>query len=719
MTTPGPPFSSANAPPKRPGYSSVVALGYFVLGLLGALGVASEFGRIDKGIETLARERGSVLFRLVELTRDWNAQHGGVYVRVTEETQPNPYLKHPQRDLETVDGIRLTMVNPAFMTRQIAEIAEAADGVKYHITSLKPIRPANAADPWEAAVLAGFESKGQRDVLSLVQTEAGPVHRYMAPLIVKPVCLACHASQGYKVGDVRGGISVTMPAARALAVRSDQRQRTVLIFGVATLAIALLLHLVAWRSRRYFLQLQALTAGQEQLIVERTQALSAANERLLGEVAERKHSEALISESEARYRSVIETSQDAIIIMEAPDFIIVFVNERAASMLALAQEAVLNRPMTDFIHPLDRALVAGRLARRARGEFVSATARLRFSRPDGSHIRVCDVHVAHIESTGGRQQWVLSAQDVTDLLENQRALQIAAAVMESATEGIVVTDAENRIIQVNPAFTAITGYRPQEVLGKDPSLLASGRHGPEFFREMWRVLAEVGHWAGELWNRRPDATVYVVWLAISTIRDEAVESGGRHVATFIDITQRKEMEEQLRHQAQSDPLTDLPNRALFDDRLQVVLSQAHRYGDEFALIYIDLDHFKAVNDSMGHAAGDELLVETARRLSKAIRASDTVARLGGDEFAVILPKIVSQEEVEEVAQRIVAMLSRVFSLTAGEARISASVGVAFYPKNGQTLGELAASADAALYAAKQGGRNTYRMPPVESIAGEA
>jgi PAS domain S-box-containing protein len=464
-------------------------LGYFVLGLLGFLGVASEFRQIDEGIETLARERGSVLFRLVELTRDWNAQHGGVYVRVTENTQPNPYLEHPKRDLETVDGIRLTMVNPAFMTRQIAEIAEAADGVKYHITSLKPIRPANAADPWEAAALAGFEKNTQLDLLELVQTEAGPVHRYMAPLIVKQACLACHARQDYKVGDVRGGISVTMPAAKLLSVRSDQRQRAMLIFGASTLAIALLLHLVAWRSRRYFLQLRKLTAGQEQLIAERTLALSAANAQLLDEVAVRKRSETRISESEARYRSVIETSQDAIVIVEAPDFTVVFVNERALSMLGLAQESVLNRRLIDFIHPLDRAMVAERLERRARGEFVSAASRLRFSRPDGSHMRVGDVHVARIESAGGKQQWVVSAQDVTDLLENQRALQIAAAVMESAAEGIVVTDGQNRIIQVNPAFTAITGYRPQEVLGKDPSLLSSGRHGPEFFREMWAALA--------------------------------------------------------------------------------------------------------------------------------------------------------------------------------------------------------------------------------------
>lgn len=699
----------------RTGYRSVVLLGYFLLALVGAIGVANEFRQIDQSIETLARERGSVLFRLVELTRDWNAQHGGVYVPVTEKTQPNPYLNHPRRDLLTVDGLRLTMVNPAFMTRQIAEIAEAADGVKYHITSLKPIRPANAADHWEAVALAGFERQGQTDILELVETELGPVHRYMAPLVVRQACLDCHAEQGYKLGDIRGGISITMSAAKALAVRSEQRQRALLVWGTATLAIALLLHLVAWRSRRHFLSLRALTAGQERLIAERTQALSAANSQLHDEVLERKRKEAQISESEARYRSVIETSLDAIVIMQAPEFTIVFINEQAASMVGMQQEEILHRPIIDFVLPVDRALVAERLARRVRGEPVSATARLRFCRPDGSHKRVADVHVAHIESSGNPGQWVLSAQDVTDLLESQRARQIAAAVMENAAEGIVVTDGENRVIQVNPAFTAITGYRPQEVLGKDPRLLASGRHDAAFFAAMWEALAQHGHWVGELWNQRPDATVYVVWMSISTIRDEAAESGGRHVATFIDITQRKEMEERLRHQAQSDPLTDLPNRALFDDRLQVVLAQAQRYGDEFALLYVDLDHFKAVNDSMGHAAGDELLVEAARRLTKAVRDSDTVARLGGDEFAVILPKISNQEEVEEIARRIVAILARVFLLADGQARISASVGVAVYPKNGLDLAGLMASADAALYAAKQGGRNGYRVQPASAL----
>lgn len=693
----------------RLGYRAWVGLGYVLMTMIAISGVAMEFRQIDENIATLARERGSVLFRLVELTRDWNAQHGGVYVRVTEKTQPNPYLKVPQRDLETVDGIKLTMVNPSFMTRQIAEIAELADGVKYHITSLKPIRPANVAEPWEAKALTLFEQADVREVLELVQTDNGPVHRYMAPLLVKQPCLKCHAVQGYSLGEVRGGISVSMPAAKALAVRDAQRQRSLLIFGLSGLAIALLMHLVSWRSRRHFLRLHEVSAGQERLILERTRELSEANRRLLDEVAERQRKEMQISNSEARYRSVIETSQNAVVIVQAPDFRILFANERAGEMLGLRIEEILDKPYSDFIHPQDRQVVAERLARRMRGEPVTATGRFHFARADGSHLRVGDVHIASIERADGQPQWVVSISDVTDRLSNERALQIAAAVMENAAEGIVVTDSRNHIIQVNPAFTAITGYRPQEVLGKNPRVLASGRHDAAFFASMWKSLDDSGHWSGELWNRRPDGTVYVVWLAISTIQGESLESGGRHVATFIDITQRKEVEELLRHKAHSDPLTDLPNRSLFYDRLQMVANQARRYDESFALFYLDLDHFKAVNDTMGHAAGDELLIEASRRLTLAVRESDTVARLGGDEFAVILPKIGSQGEVEEVAQRVVEALAQPFALHAGEAHVSASVGIAIFPEHGLDLSTLRANADAALYAVKQSGRNNYRV----------
>ena len=691
------------------GYRASVSLAYILVVAFCMIGVANEFRHIDENATTLARERGNVLFRLVELTRDWNAMHGGVYVPVSEQAPPNPYLEHPRRDLETIDGVRLTMINPAYMTRQIAEIAEKSNGVKYHITSLNPIRPANAPDPWEAEALRIFETRSQREILSLIDQEGGAVHRFMAPLLVKEACLSCHQKQGYRIGQVRGGISVTMPAGEVLAIRQAQRERTVLTFAVAGLVIGLMMHVAIWRSRRYFLRLRELTAGQESLIVERTRELACANAQLTEEIADRGRKEELIAESEARYRSVIETSQDGILIMQAPSFELVFANERAAAILGLSPALLIGRPVLDFVFSEDRAAVVERLSQRLSGQALSSVYRCRVSDPAGSRVRVCSVHVARIDTDADVLQWVVSVQDVTDRLASERALQISSAVMESASEGIMVTDVENRIIQVNPAFTAISGYRPQEVLGKDPRILGAGRHPAEFFESMWGALASDGRWAGEVWNKRPDGTVYVAWLAISTIRNDALESGGRHLATFTDITQRKEMEELLRHKAHSDPLTNLPNRALFYDRLQMAQTQARRYDENFALLYLDLDYFKNVNDSLGHAAGDELLIEAARRLVLAVRDADTVARLGGDEFAVILPKVSMQGEVEEVAQRIVVEMAREFNLAAGTVRVSASVGIAIYPVHGEDLDLLKQRADTALYAVKQAGRNAYQV----------
>jgi diguanylate cyclase (GGDEF)-like protein/PAS domain S-box-containing protein len=323
---------------------------------------------------------------------------------------------------------------------------------------------------------------------------------------------------------------------------------------------------------------------------------------------------------------------------------------------------------------------------------------------------VVDAYVAEIVSTPDQvRQWVVSVRDVTDKLATERELQIAATVMANAAEGIIVTDQENRVIQVNPAFTRITGFTAAEILGRDPKVLRSGRHDPEFFSAMRESLQQTGRWEGEIWNRRRDGSVYPQWLSITALGDAAAGNGVRHVATFIDITQRKEAEELLRHRANTDPLTELSNRALFYDRLQMALTLSRRYGHQFALIYVDLDHFKAVNDSLGHAAGDELLVEAARRLSLVVRESDTVARLGGDEFAVILPEIRQQAEVVEVAQRIVHTLARPFHLGNEEVRVSGSVGVALYPEHGEDLERLKRHADLALYQVKAAGRNGYRI----------
>jgi diguanylate cyclase (GGDEF)-like protein/PAS domain S-box-containing protein len=301
-------------------------------------------------------------------------------------------------------------------------------------------------------------------------------------------------------------------------------------------------------------------------------------------------------------------------------------------------------------------------------------------------------------------------KEIEERRRHEDELRLAGAVFESAAEAIIVTDADNHIVRVNPAFTAITGYTPAEVMGRDPGLLKSGRHGPAFFEEMWSALGQRGHWEGEIWNRHKNGDFRVEWLSISKI-DNGKESA--FLAVFHDITRRKEAEDQLRYRASHDVLTDLPNRVLFDDRLQAAFNQAKRYHRIFALLQVDLDRFKEVNDTLGHAAGDELLVEAAHRLVSCVRESDTVARLGGDEFAILLSEMAEPDEAEQIARRAVSLLNEPYYLDAGTARISGCVGIALYPQHAEDCDHLRRNADIALYAAKESGRNTYRIyaPP--------
>lgn len=317
-----------------------------------------------------------------------------------------------------------------------------------------------------------------------------------------------------------------------------------------------------------------------------------------------------------------------------------------------------------------------------------------------------------VERTREAQERSEALQCAFDLCKyRENALRVADAVFENTAEGIIVTDAANCIVRVNPAFSSITGYSAEEVMGRNPSLLKSGRHGSEFYRAMWESLDRLGHWEGEIWNRYKNGDIRVEWLSLAKIRDAAGDA--HHLAVFHDITRRKEAEELLRFKAHHDPLTELPNRALFMDRLQAAINQARRYHRIFALLLIDLDRFKEVNDTLGHTAGDQLLVEAAQRLASCVREADTVARLGGDEFAIILTEMRTDDEAEQIARRAVALLAEPYPLDAGTTHISGCVGIALYPEHGRETDILLRNADSALYAAKHGGRNTWRryVPP--------
>jgi len=286
--------------------------------------------------------------------------------------------------------------------------------------------------------------------------------------------------------------------------------------------------------------------------------------------------------------------------------------------------------------------------------------------------------------------------------------QLASRVFNAAHEGITVTDTEGRIIDVNPTFCKITGYSREEVLGKNPSMLSSGRQGPEFYEEMWRTIKEVGHWQGEVWNRHKNGQLYAELLTLSSLLDE--NGKPRHyVGLFSDITQMKEQQKSLELMAHYDVLTQLPNRALFSDRFKRAISHSKRSKTLLAICFLDLDHFKPVNDNFGHDIGDKLLIEVADRIKAVIREEDTVSRQGGDEFALLLADIESTAQCENLLDRLHHALAMPYIIDGISHNISASSGTTLYPVDNADIDTLVRHADQAMYQAKLAGRNTYHL----------
>ncbi len=294
------------------------------------------------------------------------------------------------------------------------------------------------------------------------------------------------------------------------------------------------------------------------------------------------------------------------------------------------------------------------------------------------------------------------------LAASRRSLQLAEKIIESSPEGVMITDADGVIRQVNPAFSDLTGYAASEVIGQSPSMLSSGRHDQAFYDNMWRTLAEHGYWRGEIWNRRKNGETYPELLTITAIADEDGKIT-HYAALFSDITELKENEQRIKHLAYYDPLTNLPNRRLFYDRLSLAISHAHRHRLRLAVMFVDLDRFKQINDTLGHKVGDQLLEQVAGRLKACLREDDSVARTGGDEFLILLPEVDHYEDAAIIAQRLIAALTQPFALEQRDLTVTCSVGVAYYPDDGLDLDTLVKHADLAMYRAKEHGRNTYRL----------
>ncbi|QKI88457.1 EAL and GGDEF domain-containing protein [Thiomicrorhabdus xiamenensis] len=362
-----------------------------------------------------------------------------------------------------------------------------------------------------------------------------------------------------------------------------------------------------------------------------------------------------------------------------------------------------------LIHPEDRAMMTEYFTNEVLGKHWQFDKEYRIISPvDGCEKWVYGIGVLQFDDAGQVVEMFGTIQDISERKKNERKLSQASSIITNLAEGIMVTDDENRFISINPAFTRITGYSLQEVKGKSPNILYSGRHDENFYREMWDSLLDKGHWQGEVWNRRKNGEVYPQWLSISTIRDEK-DMLLNYIGVFSDISAVKESEEELRFLAHHDALTSLPNRVLLNDRLEHALTHISRSKLNLAVLYLDLDHFKSINDSFGHPHGDLLLQVIASRLQQVLRKHDTVSRVSGDEFVILLEDLHSAEEAGVIAEKILDAISKPIMLDVNEVTVTASIGIAMAPADSNSPVLLLKNADTALYRAKDQGRNNFEF----------
>ncbi len=407
-----------------------------------------------------------------------------------------------------------------------------------------------------------------------------------------------------------------------------------------------------------------------------------------------------------QYRSVIQASLDGYWVTDASGRILE-ANESICRMHGYSREELLRLSISDIEAdetPEETAAHIREMIEKGHVQFEA-----RHKRKDGSIANV-EVSILHVATLGER--FFAFIRDITERKKVEAELRIAATAFESQ-EGMVITDADNVILRVNRAYTEITGYMAEEAVGRNASLLKSGRHDSTFYAGMWEVIFHQGVWQGEIWNRRKNGEVYPEWLTITAVKGVTGEVT-HYVGTLTDITLRKAAENEIKHLAFYDPLTRLPNRRLLLDRLQQALASSTRNRSEGALLFIDLDNFKTLNDTLGHDIGDLLLQQVAQRLATCIREGDTVARLGGDEFVVMLEDLSenpqeSATQTETVCEKILAILNQPYMLAGHQHHSTPSIGATLFNDHQNSVDELLKRADLAMYQAKAAGRNTVRF----------
>jgi diguanylate cyclase (GGDEF)-like protein/PAS domain S-box-containing protein len=426
---------------------------------------------------------------------------------------------------------------------------------------------------------------------------------------------------------------------------------------------------------------------------------------IISDISQRKHNEMRIEALLAEQSAILDNVMFGVMFVRNRR--IVSVNRRCEELFGY-EPGAMTGSSTAIVFPTAfdfEAAGARQYSTLAAGEYFSEERHYR--RKDGT-LFWCMVSGCAIDQSRANEGSIWVYADITARKEAEEKLRLSATVLEHIADGVMVIDARGVIVAVNPAFTQITGYTEAEAIGRDRTLTRSGRHDAAFYQALWDDLQSTGFWRGEIWNLRKNGELYLEWLTVSAVRDNK-GAISHYVGVFSDITLVKESQEKLDHLAHHDALTQLPNRLLFHDRLHHALQRAARENEQLALLFIDLDRFKNVNDTLGHHIGDELLQQVATALQDKLREGDTLARLGGDEFIVLLENVDGQYGASLVAEKLVGMFEQPFMVAGHELFVTCSVGISLYPADALDLNMLIRNADVAMYQAKARGRNGYRF----------
>ncbi len=413
-----------------------------------------------------------------------------------------------------------------------------------------------------------------------------------------------------------------------------------------------------------------------------------------------------LKESEGRFRQLAENINQVFWMTDAKREKLLYISPAFERIWGASAESLTGpQSLFDAVHGDDKERVLSAVKNMLLGQYDET---YRIIRRDGETRWIRDRAFPVRNEKGEIIRIAGIAEDITASKSVEEQLGLSAQVFVSSKEAIMITDANNVIIKVNKAFSDITGYAESEALGQNPRILKSDRHKLSFYKEMWHTLLSKGSWQGEIWDRRKNGEIYPKWASIHLVRNERGEITN-HIALFSDITERKASFEQIKHLAHYDALTNLPNRTLLVERLESAIASAERSSKKLAVLFLDLDRFKNINDSLGHFAGDLLLQAVAKRLQRCVRATDTVARLGGDEFVVILTGIKSAGDAAHVAQKMLESMMEPVPIEGKEIVTSPSIGISVYPEDGRSHTALIKNADAAMYHAKDQGRGNFQF----------